>query len=422
LSRRFDAALQIALDCKKNGLALRFVRENQWLKPDDEPIQFILFVLQAFGVHTQTGISMTNLLAGRRRAAAEGKLPGGAGHGILGYTLENKKFITNSFINIVDEILDKALSGESINGITRALQAKGVRTPVSNKLVTRSTVASVLRNAMRYAGIWHWGGYELKNLIPARISEEQAEHILTNLKSNRKKSLGFGKGKWLTSRVNCGICGHRYALNTNSGCACIQSNPIVAQPPCHNVRISWRRLNGVVWDTFIEAMTDIHALELCVKDKRISWKLQKMKIEKQFKTLEEQMRHLEQKRRQYSWQQAEGIITEEELRTACKQIKSEEIILDEQMSRLEQFKQEPAPMDKTDFNKMAEFWQNMIASNLTDVPDDVRAKFAETFDLHATIRPDGSKNGYHVDLTANIPLETEGYKPGAYDMVFRSSG
>jgi DNA invertase Pin-like site-specific DNA recombinase len=25
LSRRFDAALQIALDCKKNGLAIRFV-------------------------------------------------------------------------------------------------------------------------------------------------------------------------------------------------------------------------------------------------------------------------------------------------------------------------------------------------------------------------------------------------------------
>ena len=33
-----------------------------------------------------------------------------------------------------------------------------------------------------------------------------------------------------------------------------------------------------------------------------------------------------------------------------------------------------------------------------------------------------SLNGYHVDLTANIPLEMEGNKPGAYDMVFRSSG
>ena len=105
LSRRFDAALQIALDCKKNGLAIRFVRANQWLKPDDEPLQFVLFVLQAFGVHTQTSISMANLQEGRRRAASEGKLPGGAGRGMLGYTLEGKKLTTNSFINIVDEIL-----------------------------------------------------------------------------------------------------------------------------------------------------------------------------------------------------------------------------------------------------------------------------------------------------------------------------
>ena len=247
LSRRFDAALQIALDCKKNGLALRFVRENQWLKPDDEPMQLVLFVLQAFGVHTQTGISMANLYAGRRRAAAEGKLPGGAGRGMLGYTLDNKKFTTNSFIIIVDEILDKALRGDSINGITRVLQEREVRAPVSNKIVTRATVASVLRNARRYAGIWHWGDYELRNLIPARISEEQAERILANLKLNREKSFGFGKRKWLTSRVICGICGRRYALATKNSCICFRSDPMVAQPPCHNIRISWRRLSAAVW-------------------------------------------------------------------------------------------------------------------------------------------------------------------------------
>ncbi|MFC1938053.1 hypothetical protein ACFLWH_00100 [Chloroflexota bacterium] len=60
-------------------------------------------------------------------------------------------------------------------------------------------------------------------------------------------------------------------------------------------------------------------------------------------------------------------------------------------------------------------------SNLHDAPDNVRARFAEMFDLYATIRPDGSKDGYHVDLAANIPLEMEGDKPGAYDMVFGSS-
>ncbi len=421
LSRRFDTALQIALDCKKSGLALRFVRENQWLRPDDEPLQFVLFVLQAFGVHTQTGISMANLAAGRRRAAAEGKLPAGVGYGMLGYTLENKKFTTNSFINIVDEILDEALRGESINQITRALQARELKTP-SGKVITRTTVASVLRHARRYAGIWDWGGYELRNLIPARISEEQAERILDNLKRNREKSFGFGKRKWLTSRVICGICGHRYNLRKKNGCACHRSDPMLAQPPCPSVKTPWRRLSLAVWSTFIDAMTSIDTLELCVKDKRRSWKLQKAKIEQQVKALEEQSRHLEQKRRQYSWQQAEGIISEEELRMAFKQIKSEEGIINEQRSRLEQFRREPAPMDMATFKRLAEFWPLDVADKLIGAPEDVRARYAEIFDLHATIRPDGPPNGYHVDLTANIPLEMEGDKPGAYDMVFSPSG
>jgi DNA invertase Pin-like site-specific DNA recombinase len=171
LSRRFDTALQIALDCKKNGLALRFVRENQWLRPDDEPMQFVLFVLQAFGVHTQTGISIANMNAGRRRAAAEGKLPAGVGNGMLGYTLAGKKFTPNSFIAIIDEILDRALRGDSINRITRELQTRDARTP-AGKVITRATVASILRHARRYAGIWDWSGCELRNLIPPRISEE----------------------------------------------------------------------------------------------------------------------------------------------------------------------------------------------------------------------------------------------------------
>jgi hypothetical protein len=112
--------------------------------------------------------------------------------------LANKKFTTNSFIAVVDEILDRALRGDSINRITRELQVKEVRTP-AGKVISRTTVGSILRNARRYAGIWDWSGYELRNLIPPRISEEQAERILANLKHNRENSYGFGKRKWLTS-------------------------------------------------------------------------------------------------------------------------------------------------------------------------------------------------------------------------------
>ena len=110
------------------------------------------------------------------------------------------------------------------------------------------------------------------------------------------------------------------------------------------------------------------------------------------------------------------------MRTAFKQIKSEESVIKEQMNRLEQFRQEPAPIDIATFKKLAEFWPGEITNNLAEVSDDVRAKYAEMFDLHATLHPDGSQKGYHIDLTANISLEMEGNKPGAYEMAFRSSG
>ena len=420
LSRRFDAALQIALDAKKSGLALRFVRENQWLRPDDEPLQFVIFVLQAFGVHTQTGITIANMNAGRRRAAAEGKLPAGVGNGMLGYTLTGKKFITNSFITIVDEILDRALRGDSINRITKDLQARDVRKP-AGAVMTRSTVAVILRNARRYAGIWDWSGYELKGLIPARISEEQAESILANLRRNSKNSRGFGKRNWLSSRVICGICGRKYNLRKKHGCACGRSDPMKASPPCPNVRITWRRLSRMVWYTFVECITTFEALELAVKDKRQAWKVQKANMEREVTALQEQIDRLQKKKRLYSWQQVEGIITDQELLAAHRQLKSEEALLNEQMARLEAFKDEPSPPDMATFKKLAEFWSGDIANELWDAKDEMKAKFAELFDLHATIHPDGSLNGYHCDLAANIPLEMEGNSPGAYDMVFTPS-
>ncbi|MFC2005438.1 recombinase family protein [Chloroflexota bacterium] len=307
LSRRFDGALQIALDCKKHGLTLRFVRENQWLRPDDEPMQLILFIMNAFGVHTQTKISIANLKAGQRRAAAEGKLPAGVGNGMLGYNLANKKFTTNTFITVVDEILNRALGGDSINRITRDLQNRGVVSSNGN-LITRSTVAVVLRHARRYAGIWDWGGYELRDLIPPRITEEQAERILANLKRNSENSYGFGKRKWLTSRVICGICGRKYNLRIKHGCACLRSDINKAYPPCPSPNITWKRLSYEVWDMFVQCLLGLDKLELMVDDRRQAWERQKASMDKQVKGVREQLSKLQRKRRQYSWQQAEGII------------------------------------------------------------------------------------------------------------------
>ncbi len=78
-------------------------------------------------------------------------------------------------------------------------------------------------------------------------------------------------------------------------------------------------------------------------------------------------------------------------------------------------------MDNATFKKLAEYWTGEIGNKLAHAPDEMRAGFAELFDLYATLKPDSSGKGYHVDLSANIPLEMEGNKPGAFDIMFTPS-
>ena len=91
------------------------------------------------------------------------------------------------------------------------------------------------------------------------------------------------------------------------------------------------------------------------------------------------------------------------------------------MTRLEAFRDEPSPPDMATFKRLSEYWSGDIAHELWGATDEVKDKFAKLFDLQATLHPDSSLNGYHFNLTANIPLEIEGHKPGAYDMVFSPS-
>ena len=144
-------------------------------------------------------------------------------------------------------------------------------------------------------------------------------------------------------------------------------------------------------------------------------------MERQTNELREQLSKLQRKRRQYSWQQAEGIITDEELLSAHKQLRSEEDVLNGQLKRLKEFSGEPSPPDKATFEKLAEYWRVSLVCEFDHVSDEIRAKFAEFFDLYVTVHPMESSKGYGFDMTLNIPLEMEGYTASAYDMVFSPS-
>jgi len=423
LSRQFRGAIQVALDCQKRGLSLRFVRENQWLHPDDPPLNLVMFILHAFGVATQTSVSITNLTAGKHRAAASGKLPAGVGCGMLGYDLINKKFEPNSFITVADEVLERGYKGESINQITRDLQRLGILTP-RGKLITRSTVALILRKARRYAGIWDWGRHEVKGLIPPRISLEKAQVILSNLKRNQEKSHGFGKRKWLTGRVICGLCGRHYRLRDKAGCCCSRAEPLESQPYCPAPRVPWNKLSNRVWALFVANLSQIDTLLPQFEKRCLEWERERADIENQLKDIGMQLSRLDQKRRALSWQHSEGLITDQELTEAIKEVGPNAELLKKRLAELNCFIERPAPLDIGKIGpRLRELMSYLAATNYDSADDETKDKLADLYSLVVTVFPSNSPQSYRLQLTASIPLHFEGIveTPDRLDVVFASS-
>jgi len=70
------------------------------------------------------------------------------------------------------------------------------------------------------------------------------------------------------------------------------------------------------------------------------------------------------------------------------------------------------------FEQLADYWRGSLVCELDNVSDEIRAKFAEFFDLYVTVHPEKFSKGYDFNMTLNVPLEMDGYTANAYDMVF----
>ena len=55
------------------------------------------------------------------------------------------------------------------------------------------------------------------------------------------------------------------------------------------------------------------------------------------------------------------------------------------LTRLEEFSGEPSPPDKATFEKLADYWRGYSVSELDHASDELKAIFAEFFDLYITI-------------------------------------
>jgi DNA invertase Pin-like site-specific DNA recombinase len=404
LSRQMEGAIQVALDLKKTGLSIVLVRENQLLTSDDQPIALVMFILQSFGVDTQTRIFLKNTREGQRKAAEAGKLPSGVGgRGLYGYNLigpkGEKKFESNADIWIVDEVLNLGYGGFSINQITRDLREKGVR-------ITRDTVRKILKHARVYAGVYRWGGMEIVGLVPPRTTLEQAKAIEANMQSNKEQSYGWGKRKWLTGRVRCGICGGSYALELGKKrCHCRRANDLDRlTTPCRAPKISYKKLEAIVWEALIANIIQPEVLKQRLVELRRRWEVERDKLRHQHNDLANQIERLKDKKDRLLWQHAEGFIADKELRKRYNAIDPIIKSLDERAVQMRAIAAQPAPPDPEHTDILGQIgWSFQWVNTKLSATDEQKAKIAETFGLHVTVFP-AEASQLRLQIGAKIPL------------------
>jgi len=402
LSRKMDTAIQVALDLRKAGLAIVLVRENQTLKPDDPPINFVMFILQAFGVDTQTRIFLKNTKEGQRKAADAGKLPSGVGgKGLYGYNLVGpqgeKKFQPNGNVWIVDEVLTLGLSGGSINSITRTLRGKRVA-------ITRDTVRKILKHARVYAGIYHWGQKDIEGLVPPRITLEEAKAIEGIMQRNKELSYGWGKRKWLTGRVRCGLCSGSYALELGKKrCHCRHSNGLESLNPCPAPKIAYKKLESIIWLAFMANISRPEVLKQKLVELRQNWQVERDRLYEQVGDLEAQLKRLMDKKERLLWQHSEGFISDKELKKQYKAIEPSIQALSDRVTQLRAIANQPAPPDPERASEFALWWSGLAINTKYHAAEEQKAQIAEASDLKVTIFP-AENAQLRLQIAAKIPL------------------
>lgn len=411
LSRKMDTAIQVALDLRKAGLAIALVRENQTLKPDDPPINFVMFILQAFGVDAQTRIVLKNTKEGQRKAAEAGKLPSGVGgRGLYGYNLVGpqgeKKFESNSDIWIVDEVLRLGLTGESINHTTRHMRNKGVS-------LTRDTVRKILKHARVYAGIYHWGGIDIAGLVPSRITIEQAEIIEANMRRNREQSYGWGKRKWLTGQVYCGVCNGKYALEKGKKrCHCRKDSKLEYVNPCSAPKIAYRKLESMVWLALMQNLSQPQVLKQHLIELRENWQTERDKINQQAQNMATQLKRLKDKKHRLLWQHEEGMLGNDELKRNYAAIEKIANGLETRLAQLKHAASLPEPPSPDKVDQLWGAWARQLWDfNYFNATDECKVSVAEAFNLSVTIYPAPDAQ-LRLQLAASIPLAADQFEVG----------
>jgi site-specific DNA recombinase len=283
----------IAEECDKNKVALNFIQEPLDTSPEG---QLILYV-KGYAGQIERAKFADRSLRGKRMRARLGKIPGGAGINLYGYSyLPGKE--SGQGVRVINEeqaevvrIIYRWLIEEKMTlyGISIKLTEQGIPSPQGTNRWGTSTVSRLLRNvaytgktyAFRYQAVEPKQQGEGKKRYPKTsrqerpaeewveiagvtspiISEDTFKLAQEQLRANLEKSPRSQKYQYLLrGHIRCGICDRRYDGYTNGAgyqhYRCSGKRRTVSIIPCAAKSLRALDLESKVWEKVKEILKD----------------------------------------------------------------------------------------------------------------------------------------------------------------------
>lgn len=321
LSRDPNHGVILQMELEKHNVTLEAVTETV----DSSQLGKLISYIRGFASKLEAEKIRERTMRGKQKCAQLGKIPSGLGryNGYLGlkYNPKTNSLEATSQIDIAKEILRRGLVGQSTSSIARDLQAKGVR-GLGGNVICRSGVNRVLKHSHVYAGVINWNGFNINDKVTPIISINEADQILLNLQRKKEQSFGFGRRKWLTGRVFCGLCGRRYNLDLRKGCRCNgadKRNPTICAAP----RLGFQELNALAFGTMCLALSEPEAVVEQAKKAHGAWESEMIELQQSQRRQQGCIDEREKRRRLLSLQHENGGLSDTEYLARLSNLKKE---------------------------------------------------------------------------------------------------
>ncbi len=426
LSRDPTHGVILTQELEKHNVKLEAVTEDV----DNTELGKLISYIRGFASKIEVEKIKERTMRGKIAKSKSGHIAGGYGcyHGYFGLRYEPDK---NAFsydsgkIEVAKEILQRYASGDSCLSIVKDLQSRGITGP-SGKIIHQSTVSRILSHAQVYAGNLKWNGIEMKDKVEPIISQSLADIVDKRRQLNKQQSLGYGKRKWFSGRVFCGVCGHRYVIQKKQGCRCNGASD-QAVVKCLSPRVPYRLLERLLTKALLFAYADKGAVIARVTESYQNWQTEMKGLEVRQQKLEHELGILTDRRRRLSVQHETGVLTDNELIERIKAIKSEENVILDAIAEIQKFRTDRTMADPEQIGKGFDWIKRLgemrpYISLLGTSPErhKIGAELADALDFKATILPENGS--FKVEVKVNLPLEPIEIKEQSYSaIVFTSS-